>query len=171
MATIQKIVPNLWFVSNAEEAVKYYTSIFKNSKVGRIARYGNEGQDITKKKPGEVLTIEFEIEGTPFVALNGSQENFTFNESISFIVNCKDQKEIDYYWDKLTPGGDPKAQVCGWLKDKFGVSWQINSTELSDMVVDKDVEKVDRVMQAMFKMKKLDIAVLKKAYNGEAVPA
>lgn len=171
MAAIQKIIPHLWFVGNAEEAVNYYTSIFKNSNIGRISRYGSEGQEITKKAPGEVLTIEFELEGKPFIALNGSDENFKFNESVSFLVNCKDQKEIDYYWDKLTEGGDPKAQQCGWLKDKFGLSWQINSPELSTMIADKDSEKVDRVMKAMFPMKKLNIAELKKAYQEEGVHA
>jgi predicted 3-demethylubiquinone-9 3-methyltransferase (glyoxalase superfamily) len=165
MATTQKITPNLWFNSVGEEAVNYYTSIFKNSKIGRKTYYTAEGQEYHKKEPGTLMTVEFWIEGQEFVILNGGPE-FKFNESISFIVNCNDQEEVDYYWDKLSQGGDPNAQICGWLKDKYGVSWQIVPTILVDLMTDKDTERAKKVTQAMFQMKKLDIAALKKAANG-----
>lgn len=167
MATVQKIVPNLWFNSNAEQAVNFYTNVFKNSSIGDKTYYTREGVEIHKKPEGTVLTIEFTIEGQEFLALNAGNE-FKFSEAISFIVNCDTQEEIDYYWDKLTPGGDPSAQVCGWLKDKFGVSWQITPPILQKMIKDKDREKVERVMKAMFQMKKLDIKALQQAYNENA---
>ena len=167
MATMQKITSNLWFDSQAEEAAKYYVSIFKNSKIGRITRYGNEGYEIHKRPAGSVMTIEFILEGQTFVALNGGP-HFKFNESISFIVNCETQEEIDYYWNKLSAGGDPSAQQCGWLKDKFGLSWQIVPAILDDMVADSDSKKSEAVMGALLKMKKLDIKKLAAAYNQEA---
>lgn len=165
MATFQKITPNLWFNNQAEEAVKFYTSIFRNSNTGRISRYGKEGIEIHKKPEGSVLTIEFQLEGQSFLALNGGAE-FQFNEAISLIINCDNQEEVDYYWEKLTEGGDEKAQICGWLKDKFGLSWQVVPTLLSDLLVEPVSEKSERVMREIFKMKKLDIATLKKAYEG-----
>ena len=167
MPTMQKITSNLWFDSQAEEAAKYYVSIFKNSKIGRITRYGNEGYEIHKRPAGSVMTIEFILEGQTFVALNGGP-HFKFNESISFIVNCETQEEIDYYWNKLSAGGDPSAQQCGWLKDKFGLSWQIVPAILDDMVADSDSKKSEAVMGALLKMKKLDIKKLAAAYNQEA---
>jgi len=162
---MQKITPCLWFDSNAEEAVKFYTSIFKNSKIGNITRYGEAGYEIHGKPAGTVLTIEFELGGQVFTALNGGPM-FKFNEAISFQVNCESQEEVDYYWEKLSEGGDERAQECGWLKDKYGVSWQIVPTVLVEMLLDKDPKKSERVMNALFQMKKLDIAKLKQAYEG-----
>lgn len=162
MATMQKIISNLWFDSQAEEAVKYYVSIFKNSKTGKISRYGKEGFEFHGKPEGTAMTIEFELEGQTFLALNGGPQ-FKFNEAISFIVNCDTQEELDYYWEKLGAGGDPNAQVCGWLKDKYGLSWQIVPTILGDMVTGQDAAKSGRIMNAMLTMKKLDIEALKNA--------
>jgi predicted 3-demethylubiquinone-9 3-methyltransferase (glyoxalase superfamily) len=161
---MQEITPCLWFDNNAEEAVKFYTSIFKKSKTGRISRYTEEGYEIHGKPAGTVLTIEFELNGQTFTALNGGPR-FKFNEAISFQVQCKSQKEVDYYWEKLSKGGDAKAQACGWLKDKYGVSWQIVPTVLAEMLHDKDPEKSNRVMKALLQMKKLDIKALKQAYQ------
>jgi predicted 3-demethylubiquinone-9 3-methyltransferase (glyoxalase superfamily) len=166
MATFQKITPNLWFNDQAEEAVKYYTSIFKNSSIGRISRYGKEGIEIHKKPEGSILTIEFQLEGQSFLSLNAGPE-FQFNEAISLIVYCDTQEEVDYYWGKLTEGGDEKAQICGWLKDKFGLSWQVVPSLLPDLLVEPVSEKSERVMKEIFKMKKLNIATLKKAYDGD----
>src|SRR5947199_1548831 len=134
---MQKITPFLWFDQEAEEAVKFYTSIFKNSKIGRILRYDKQAAKASGRPAGSVLTVEFELEGQKFVALNGGPL-FKFSEAISFIVNCGDQEEIDYYWQKLSEGGDKNAQQCGWLKDKFGLSWQVVPTILTDMLADKD---------------------------------
>jgi predicted 3-demethylubiquinone-9 3-methyltransferase (glyoxalase superfamily) len=158
---MQKITPFLWFDDQAEQAVKVYTSIFKNSKVGRILRYGEEAAKTTSRPVGSVLTIEFEIEGQKFVALNGGPI-FKFNESISFVVNCETQEEVDYFWERLTADGGQESQ-CGWLKDKFGLSWQVVPTVLIDMLHDKDSGKSERVMQAMLQMKKIDINRLKEA--------
>ena len=161
---MRKITPNLWFDDNAEEAAKFYTSIFPNSKIGRITRYGKEGFEIHGKPEGSVMTIEFQIEGQDFVGINGGPE-FKFNEAISFEIACNTQEEVDYYWEKLSEGGDPSAQQCGWLKDKFGVSWQIVPSILIDMVNDPDAEKVQKMMRAIYSMKKLDIEALKKAFQ------
>jgi predicted 3-demethylubiquinone-9 3-methyltransferase (glyoxalase superfamily) len=160
---MQKITPFLWFDHQAEDAVKFYTAIFKNSKVGRILRYGEEAAKIssTGRPVGSVLTIEFEMQGQKFVALNGGPL-FKFNESISFVVNCETQEEVDYFWEKLTADGGHESQ-CGWLKDKFGVSWQVVPTVLIDMLHDKDPSKSERVMQAMLQMQKIDINKLKEA--------
>jgi predicted 3-demethylubiquinone-9 3-methyltransferase (glyoxalase superfamily) len=161
---MQKIAPCLWFDDKAEQAAKFYTSIFKNSKVGDITLYGNEGYEIHGRKAGSVATVEFEIEGQGFVALNGGPI-FKFNEAISFQVYCETQEEVDYYWEKLSEGGDEKAQQCGWLKDKYEVSWQIVPTVLIKMLKDKDTKKSDRVMKAMLQMHKLDINILRQAYE------
>ncbi len=161
---MQKISPCLWFDDNAEDAVKFYVSIFKNSKVGNVTRYGKEGYEIHKKKEGSVMTIDFEIEGQKFLALNGGPI-FKFNEAISFQIYCDTQEEIDYYWEKLTEGGDKNAQVCGWLKDEFGVSWQVVPIAMIKMLQDKDSKKTERVMKAMLQMHKLDIDALTKAYQ------
>lgn len=166
MATTQKITSNLWFSNQAEEAVNYYTSIFKNSKINRITRYSKAGQEVHGMAPGSIMTISFSLDGQTFVALNGGP-HFKFNEAISFIVNCDNQEEIDYYWNKLSAGGDEKSQQCGWLKDKFGVSWQIVPAALIDMYKDAESEKAQRTMRAMLKMKKLDIAALEAAYNAQ----
>ena len=160
---MEKITPFLWFNHEAEEAVRFYTSIFKNSKVGKIARYGKEGQEVHGKEVGSVMTIEFQIEGQTFIALNGGPA-FKFNEAVSFAVNCKTQDEIDYYWEKLSEGGDPSAQQCGWLKDKFGVSWQIVPDLLTELVSDPNSEKSQKAMKALLAMKKIVIEEMKKAY-------
>ena len=159
---MQKITPFLWFDDKAEEAAKFYTSIFKNSKVGKISRYGKEGYEAHGKPSGTVMTVEFEIDGQKFTALNGGPQ-FKFTEAISLSVDCKTQKEVDLFWEKLTEGGEEGA--CGWLKDKYGLSWQINPTVLGEMLNDPDPEKSRRVMEAMLKMKKIDIAGLKRAYD------
>jgi predicted 3-demethylubiquinone-9 3-methyltransferase (glyoxalase superfamily) len=161
---MQKISPCLWFDDKAEEAAKFYTSIFKDSKIGDVTRYGKEGYEIHGREEGTVMTAEFEIEGQKFLALNGGPI-FKFNEAISFQVYCETQEEVDYYWEKLSEGGDEKAQQCGWLKDKYGVSWQIVPIILIKMLKDKDSEKSQRVMKAMLQMRKLDISTLKKAYE------
>ncbi|HEY6152956.1 MAG TPA: VOC family protein [Candidatus Udaeobacter sp.] len=165
--SMRKITPFLWFDGQAENAVKFYTSIFKDSKVGRTLRYSEEVAKVSAsgQSAGSVLTIEFEIEGQKFVALNGGPQ-FQFNESVSFVVNCKTQKEVDYYWEKLTAGGGEES-ACGWLKDKFGLSWQITPTVLIDMLHDKDADKAERVMHAMLQMQKIEIAKLKAAYEGK----
>jgi len=153
---IQKISPFLWFDHQAEEAVHFYTSIFKNSKIELVTHYGDAGPG----PKGSVMTIAFQLGGQEFVALNGGP-HFEFTEAISFVVNCESQEEVDHYWEKLTEGG---AEVqCGWLKDKFGLSWQIVPTILVELLQIKDAEKSQRVMKAMFQMKKLDIAALKAA--------
>lgn len=157
---MQKIRPCLWFDDNAEEAVNFYTSVFKNSKVTGVSRYGEAGPGT----PGSVLTMTFELEGEEMMALNGGPI-FKFNEAISLTVDCKSQEEVDELWSKLTSGGGEESQ-CGWLKDKFGLSWQIVPTVLGEMLSDKDPEKSKRVMEAMLKMKKIDIPALKKAYAG-----
>ena len=161
---LQRITPNLWFDRQAEDAAKFYTSIFKNSKVGKISRYGKEGFEQHGMPEGTVMVIEFELEGQKFTGLNGGS-HFKFTEAISFIVNCETQDEVNYYWNKLSEGGDPAAQMCGWLKDKFGLSWQIVPQALSQLLNDPDREKAGRVMNAMLKMKKIDIKDLKDAYN------
>jgi len=157
---MQKITPFLWFDDNAEEAVKFYTSIFKNSKIGKIARYDKAGEKAAGRPAGSVMTIEFHLEGQEFVALNGGP-HFKFTEAISFVVNCQTQEEVDYYWEKLSDGG--KEVQCGWLKDKFGLSWQIVPTVLGELLSDKDALKSQRVMEAMLQMVKLDIKKLKQA--------
>ena len=162
---MQKISPCLWFDNQAEETVNFYTSIFKNSKIGNITRYGKEGYEIHGKEAGMVMTVDFEIEGQKFTALNGGPV-FKFNEAISFVVHCETQKEVDYYWEKLSEGGDERAQQCGWLKDKYGVSWQIVPEILSELVGDPNSEKSQRAMKAMLQMKKIDIKTLKQAYEG-----
>jgi predicted 3-demethylubiquinone-9 3-methyltransferase (glyoxalase superfamily) len=159
---MQKITPFLWFDDQAEEAVKFYTALFKNSKMGRILRYNEEAAEKTGRPVGSVLTIEFEIEGQKFVALNGGPL-FKFNESVSFVINCETQEEVDYFWEKLTADGGEES-ACGWLKDKFGLSWQVTPTMLIDMLHDNDQEKSGRVMQAMLQMKKIDIKALEDAY-------
>ena len=162
---MQKITPFLWFDDQAEDAAKFYTSIFKNSKIGKIARYDKAGEKAAGRPAGSVMTIEFQLEGQEFVALNGGP-HFKFTEAISFVVNCETQEEVDYFWQKLTADGGQESQ-CGWLKDKFGVSWQIVPTILPELLSDKDATKSERVMKAMLKMVKLDIAKLKAAAQGK----
>jgi predicted 3-demethylubiquinone-9 3-methyltransferase (glyoxalase superfamily) len=153
---MQKITPFLWFDGNAEEAMNFYTSIFKNAKVGNISRYGESGPG----PAGSVLAASFELEGLQFTALNGGP-HYKFSEAISFHVACESQEEVDYFWDRLGAGG--RIQQCGWLKDKFGVSWQIVPTALPRLLGDPDRAKSNRVLQAMLQMKKLDIAALERA--------
>src|SRR5438876_5513963 len=148
--TLQKITPFLWFNDNAEEAVKFYTSIFKNSRIGRIVRYDEAGEKASGRPAGSVMTVEFQIEGQEFVALNGGP-HFKFTEAISLVVNCKTQKEVDELWVKLSEGGEEGQ--CGWLKDKYGLSWQIVPTVLSKMLQGKDPKKSERVMQALIQMR------------------
>ena len=165
MPVIQKISPCLWFDTEAEEAAGFYTSVFANSRINTISRYGKAGFEFHHKPPGSVMTVAFELDGQTFPALNGGP-NFKFTEAISLQVNCTTQEEVDYYADKLSEGGDPKAQQCGWLKDKYGLSWQIVPSALAEMIADPDQEKADRVMNAMLHMKKLIIADLNRAYAG-----
>ena len=159
---MQKITPCLWFDDKAEEAAKFYVSIFKNSKVGNITRYGETGAEVSGRPKGSVMTVTFEIEGQEFVALNGGP-HFKFSEAISFMVKCETQKEIDEMWERLSQGGEEGQ--CGWLKDKYGLSWQIVVPVLDEMLQDKDAEKTERVMKALLQMKKLDIKKLKQAYE------
>jgi predicted 3-demethylubiquinone-9 3-methyltransferase (glyoxalase superfamily) len=156
---MQKITPFLWFNDNAEEAMNFYTSIFKNSKVLNIARYGEAGPGAN----GRVMTATFQLDGQEFVALNGGP-HFKFTEAISLVVNCETQEEVDGFWEKLSEGGEKSR--CGWLKDKYGLSWQIVPTILVELYQDKDAEKTKRVMEAMLQMDKLDIKTLKQAYEG-----
>jgi predicted 3-demethylubiquinone-9 3-methyltransferase (glyoxalase superfamily) len=165
MATAQPIIPCLWFDTQAEEAARFYTGIFKNSKIGTISRYPEAGQEIHQRSPGSVMTVEFELNGHPFTALNGGPQ-FRFNESISFQIMCETQEEVDHYWNRLGAGGDPRSQQCGWLKDKYGLSWQVVPSMLAEMIADPDREKSNRAMEAMLKMKKLDIAELQRAFDG-----
>ena len=156
---MQKITPFLWFDNNAEEAANFYVSVFKNSKVLNIARYGEVGPG----PKGTVMTVEFELDGQEFVALNGGPQ-FKFTEAVSFVVNCDTQEEVDYYWERLSEGGEKSR--CGWLRDKFGLGWQVTPTILGKLLADKDQEKANRVMQTMLKMDKLDIEPLQRAYEG-----
>ncbi|HEX3126354.1 MAG TPA: VOC family protein [Thermoanaerobaculia bacterium] len=163
--TAPKISPFLWFDTEAEEAARFYTGIFKSSRITQIARYSDAGQEVHGKPAGTVLTVAFEIEGQPFTALNGGPQ-FKFNESVSFQISCDSQEEVDYYWEKLTEGGDKNAQQCGWLKDKYGLSWQVVPSVIPGMLTDPDPEKVKRVMEVVMRSKKFDIAELKRAYEG-----
>jgi predicted 3-demethylubiquinone-9 3-methyltransferase (glyoxalase superfamily) len=162
---MQKITPFLWFDHQAEEAGKFYTSVFKNSKIGRILRYDEASAKAAGRPAGSVLTVEFEIEGQKFTALNGGPQ-FKFNESVSFVVYCQTQDEVDYFWQKLTADGGQESE-CGWLRDKFGLSWQVTPTVLIEMLHDKDPKKSGRVMNAMMQMQKIDISKLKAAYAGD----
>lgn len=160
----QKITPCLWFDTEAEDAAKFYCSIFENSKIEQISRYVDAGQEIHGKKAGSVMVVAFELEGQKFVALNGGPQ-FKFDEAISFQISCQTQKEVDYFWSELTAQGGQEGP-CGWLKDRFGLSWQVVPTPLIDMMLDKDAKKVARVTDALLKMKKFDIEALKRAYDG-----
>ena len=165
MPIVQKITPCLWFDHEAEEAAAFYCSIFRNSKIVGIARYGEAGHEFHGKPAGSVMTVAFELDGQTFTALNGGPM-FRFNEAVSLQVNCETQDEMDHFWSKLSAGGDVHAQQCGWLKDKYGLSWQIVPAVLPKMLQDPDPAKSQRVMQAVLQMKKLDIAGLERAYAG-----
>ena len=166
MAKVQRIAPCLWFDDQAEEAAKFYSAIFKRSKILAVSRYSKAGYEIHQRPEGSVMTVEFQLEGQRFTGLNGGP-HFKFNEAVSLQVYCESQKEIDYYWERLGEGGDPKAQMCGWLKDKYGLSWQIVPTGMEKMLKDYKSEKAQLAMAAMMQMKKLDIAKLKRAYAGK----
>jgi predicted 3-demethylubiquinone-9 3-methyltransferase (glyoxalase superfamily) len=158
---MQKITPHLWFDNNAEEAAKFYTSVFKNSRILDTAHYGESAAEVSGRPKGTVMIVTFELEGQTFMALNGGPV-FKFSPAISFLVNCETQEEVDDLWEKLSEGGE--KEQCGWLKDKFGVSWQIVPNILGEMVQDKDAKKSEKVIKAMLQMKKLDIQGLSKAY-------
>ena len=160
--SVKSLMPCLWFDTQAEAAANHYVSIFPKSKLGKITPYGNEGKEIHGKPAGSVLVVEFEIEGVKFLALNGGPQ-YQFNPAISFVVNCEGQEEVDRYWEKLAAGG--KEIQCGWLVDKYGVSWQIVPTVMIDMLRDENAARTQRVMKAMMQMKKIEIAGLKAAYD------
>jgi predicted 3-demethylubiquinone-9 3-methyltransferase (glyoxalase superfamily) len=165
MQFAQRINPCLWFDSEAEEAAAFYIATFKNSRIVKVTRYGAAGQEFHKKPPGSVMVVAFELDGQLFTALNGGPV-FKFNEAISFQINCDTQEEVDFYWEKLSAGGNEQAQQCGWLKDRYGVSWQVVPKALVEMLSDSDTSKSQRAMSAMLRMKKLDIAQLLRAFNG-----
>jgi len=155
----------LWFDTQAEEAANFYVSVFKNSRIGKISRYGKAGQDVHGKKEGSVMVVEFELDGRPFVALNGGP-NFKFTEAVSFQIFCDTQDEIEFFWNALTKGGHEGP--CGWLKDKYGLSWQVVPSVIPKMMSDPDAQKSDRVMNEVLKMKKLDLKKLTRAYEGQS---
>jgi predicted 3-demethylubiquinone-9 3-methyltransferase (glyoxalase superfamily) len=160
-----KISPCLWFDDQAEDAARFYTGIFKDAKIVAISRYPEAGKEIHGKPPGSVLTVAFELSGQSFTALNGGPI-FKFNEAVSLQIECETQEDVDYYWERLSEGGDPNAQQCGWLKDKFGLSWQVVPKVLPELLTDPDTTKSQRAFQAMLQMKKLDIAGLQRAFAG-----
>jgi len=161
-----RITPCLWFDTQAEQAANYYIGIFKNSKITDIGRYSEAGKEIHGREAGSVMIVEFELDGQTFTALNGGP-HFKFNEAVSLQVRCKDQAEVDYFWEKLSAGGDPRTQQCGWLKDMYGLSWQIVPSEFFDMISSGAPQKVNRTMAAMMAMKKLDLTALRRAFEGE----
>ena len=160
-----RITPCLWFDSQGEEAANFYTSIFGNSRIGKVSRYTEAGREVHGRPPGSAMTVEFELDGQAFTALNGGPQ-FKFTEAISFQIDCETQDEVDHYWNRLSEGGDPSAQQCGWLKDKYGVSWQVVPRILAERLGDPDPAKAGRVMQAMLPMKKIDIEEIERAYAG-----
>ena len=165
MATLQRISPCLWFDSHGEEAANFYVGIFPNSRIVKMIRYGKEGFEVHGRPAGSVLTVDFELDGQRFTALNGGPM-FKFTEAVSLQVHCETQQEVDYYWDKLTAGGDPAAQQCGWLKDRFGLSWQVVPEVVIEMLSNPGSPNSQRAFGALMDMKKLDIAALQKAYDG-----
>lgn len=165
MAQVQRIVPCLWFNDQAEQAAQFYTSVFPNSSIKLVSRYGDAGKDQHEKPPGMVLTVEFVLDGQEMTALNGGPQ-FKFNEAVSLQVMCDTQEEIDHYWARLGEGGDPAAQQCGWLKDKFGVSWQVSSLRFLEWLANSPNPGSERMMAALMPMKKLDLAALQAAYEG-----
>ena len=161
-AKLQRITPFLWFDDRAEDAAKFYTSVFDNSRIVTTTGYSKEASEAAGRPEGSVMTIAFQLDGQDFTALNGGPV-FKFNEAISLVVHCESQKEVDHYWNRLSEGGDPKAQQCGWLKDKYGVSWQVVPTELIRLLSHPNPAKAQRAMAAMLQMKKIDIEKLRKA--------
>jgi predicted 3-demethylubiquinone-9 3-methyltransferase (glyoxalase superfamily) len=160
-----KITPCLWFDDQAEDAALFYTGIFKDSKITKISRYPDTEREFHGKPPGAVMVVAFELNGQSFTALNGGP-HFNFNEAVSLQIECEDQEEVDYYWARLSEGGDPDAHQCGWLKDKFGLSWQVVPKIAIELFTDPDPTKAQRAFQAMLQMKKLDIAALRRAFAG-----
>jgi predicted 3-demethylubiquinone-9 3-methyltransferase (glyoxalase superfamily) len=156
-----RIAPCLWFDSQAEQAAAFYISVFKNSRIVSVSRYGDAGREIHQRPAGSVMAVTFELDGQPFTALNGGRV-FKFNEAVSLQVFCENQKEIDFYWNALSTGGDPRAQQCGWLKDQFGLSWQVVPAVLNELLKDYNSETAQRALDAMLHMKKLDIAELER---------
>jgi predicted 3-demethylubiquinone-9 3-methyltransferase (glyoxalase superfamily) len=167
--TTQRITPFLWFDNQVEEAVALYTSIFKNSRVLTIARYTEEASQAAGQPAGSVMVVDFELEGQRFTALNGGP-HFKFNEAVSLVVHCQSQEEVDYYWDRLSQDGDPRAQQCGWLKDRFGLSWQVVPDRVTALLTDRDPEKGRRAMAAILTMKKIDVAEVERAAAGAERP-
>jgi predicted 3-demethylubiquinone-9 3-methyltransferase (glyoxalase superfamily) len=167
MATLQRITPCLWFAEEAEEAARFYTGIFENSRITMVTRYGSAGFETHHRPAGSVMVVAFELDGQAFTALNGGPA-FTFNEAISLQVNCETQAEIDYYWERLSAGGDPKAQQCGWLKDRYGLSWQVGPRNVDELFTHGGSPGAERAMEAMLRMKKIDMAELQRAYTGAA---
>ena len=167
MATTRPITPCLWFDDQAEEAARFYVDVFPDSRITAITRYGQAGHEIHGRPAGSVMTVEFELGGQPFTALNGGPA-FRFNEAVSFQVICANQEEIDRFWERLGEGGDPQAQQCGWLKDRFGLSWQVVPEGMEAMLEDPESEPARRAFEAMLSMKKMDVAALQAAYRGEA---
>lgn len=165
MQVHRRIVPCLWFDHQGEEAATFYVSVFNNSKITSVARYSEAGQETHRRPPGSAMVVAFELDGQPFTALNGGPA-FTFTEAISLQVTCDTQEEVDYYWEKLSKGGDPKAQQCGWLKDKYGLSWQIVPKVLPELLKHHDSTKAKRTMEALLRMKKIDIGELERASAG-----
>jgi predicted 3-demethylubiquinone-9 3-methyltransferase (glyoxalase superfamily) len=166
-AITERITPFLWFDNQAEEAVTFYTSIFKNSKVVTTSRYSPEAAKAAHRAPGSVMVVAFRLEGQSFTALNGGPM-FQFNEAISLVVHCRSQEEVDHYWNRLSEGGDPRAQQCGWLKDRFGVSWQVVPDQSMALLSDPDPRKAQRAMAALLQMKKIDVAAIERAAAGAA---
>ncbi len=165
-AAVQPISPCLWFDGEAEEAARFYVSIFKKARIVSVTRYPAVGEDVHGRTPGSVLTVEFVLNGLPFTALNGGPR-FQFNEAVSMQVICRTQAQIDYYWEKPSDGGDERARQCGWLKDRFGLSWQVVPTGMAKMLQDPKSKATERAFAAIMKMKKIDIAALEAAYNGK----
>lgn len=164
-AIAQRITPFLWFDDQAEQAAAFYTSVFENSRVLRTTRYTKEAEQAAGRPEGSVMTVSFELDGHEFTALNGGPI-FKFNEALSLVVHCRSQKEIDHYWNRLSEGGDPQAQQCGWLKDRFGLSWQVIPDQLLELISDPDPEKARRAVAAMLEMKKIDLGALQLAAAG-----
>ena len=167
MATMQRIRPCLWFAEEAEEAARYYVGIFPNSRIKSVSRFGTAGFEVHGRPAGSVMTVEFELDGQSFTALNGGPI-FQFNEAVSLQVMCATQEEIDYFWERLSAGGDPKAQQCGWLKDRYGLSWQVVPADMESYYRDGTSDAENRAMEAMLKMQKIDVAELRRAYAGAA---
>jgi predicted 3-demethylubiquinone-9 3-methyltransferase (glyoxalase superfamily) len=170
MAATQRIVPCLWFADEAEEAARFYTGIFKNSRITKVTRYGTAGFETHGRPAGSVMTVAFELDGQPYTALNGGPA-FTFNEAVSLQVMCATQEEIDHYWEKLSKGGDPNAQQCGWLKDRYGLSWQVVPANMDELFEDEQSPGAQRAMDAMLQMKKIDIAAIRRAHDDANVMA